>query len=321
MTQALSANGTPVVWVFGTGGTISGRSADPSDVLAYTAGEVSVADLLVDVAVPAGLEIRAEQVAQVDSKDMTWAIWRDLAQRIRARLAEPQTCGVVITHGTDTMEETAYCLHWVLGAAVSDKPVVLTGAMRPASALAPDGPQNMADALLVAAEPSACGVLISMAGQVWAADQGQKLHSGRLDAFGARDGQALAEVRDGVLTTMGAWPTAANDDLAQALDAEPPWVEIVFSGTQADGRALEALVQAGVEGMVLATTGNGTVHQDLLAAAESAHDRGLTVIRASRTAHGHIRDGHPQKIPHAAGLSPFKARVEMMLRLAIARSK
>ncbi len=316
MTQAISTPAAQVLWVFGTGGTISGRAADPKDVLGYTAGEVSVDALLGDVAVPDGVSVRAEQVAQVDSKDMSWAIWQDLAQRVRAALMQPETRGVVITHGTDTMEETAYCLHRVLGPAVAHKAVVLTGAMRPASALEPDGPGNIADAMRVACAPGARGVALCMAGRVWDALQGQKLHSGRLDAFGARDGEAFAEVCAGEVSVTGDWPQPSGDAWAHALAAEAPWVELLTSGTQASARALQALISAGVEGVVLATTGNGTVHQDLLRAAEAAYAAGLPVVRASRTAHGNIRDGHPQAIPHAGGLSPFKARVEMMLRLA-----
>lgn len=317
--QANSVHHLDELWVFGTGGTISGRAADPNDVLGYIAGEVSVEDLLGDVVVPAGVRLRAHQVAQVDSKDMDWSIWRDLFEAVRDALDRPHTRGVVITHGTDTMEETAFMLHLMLGQAVAHKPVVLTGAMRPASAPQPDGPRNIADAMRVATSSGARGVMLVMAGEVWDAQQGQKLHSGRLDAFGARDGEALACLEEQGLRMLADWPPAAADDPSLALSGHAPWVEIVVSGTDAQGRGLRALAQAGVDGVVLATTGNGTVHRALIAEAETWYAQGLPLVRASRTAHGHIRDGHVQVIPHTGALSPFKARVEMMLRLAGAR--
>ncbi len=140
------------VVVLGTGGTIAGRASCASDNIGYTAAQVGVADLLASVpgldAVLAGHRLHSEQVAQVDSKDMGFALWQALASRISDHLAQPDVTGVVITHGTDTLEETAYFLHAVLPLALQNsKPVVLTCAMRPATALSPDGPQNLLDAV------------------------------------------------------------------------------------------------------------------------------------------------------------------------------
>src|SRR5690348_2476270 len=118
--------------VLGTGGTIAGRGTGN---VAYKAGEVSVADLLAGVAVPQGVDVQAEQVAQIDSKDMDFAVWCRLAERCAHWLAQDDVAGLVVTHGTDTMEETAFLLQSVLA---PRKPVVLTGAMRPATAAAPD---------------------------------------------------------------------------------------------------------------------------------------------------------------------------------------
>ena len=316
MAQALSEDTAPTLWVFGTGGTISGRAANPDELLVYTAGEVAIEDLLGEVSPPPGVRVRAQQVAQVDSKDMTWGIWCSLHQAVLAALAQPNTLGAVITHGTDTMEETAFFLHLALGQAVANKPVVLTGAMRPASAAVPDGPGNIADALRVASQPGARGVMMSMAGSVWDAVQGQKLYSGRLDAFGARDGSALARVEGGNFSLLGEWPVVASQAPRRDWPERPPWVEVVCSMTQADGRAVRALLDAGVDALVVATTGNGTVHADLQVALEAAQAAGVAVLRASRTAHGHIHDGHPQALAHAAQLSPYKARVRLMLELA-----
>lgn len=135
--------------ILGTGGTIAGTAAQAGDNLGYTAAQVGIAQLV--AALPAladtGCELLSEQVAQVDSKDMDFGIWRALAQRVAHWLAQDQVQGVIITHGTDTLEETAFFLQALLDPA---KPVVLTCAMRPATALAPDGPQNMLDAVAVA---------------------------------------------------------------------------------------------------------------------------------------------------------------------------
>jgi L-asparaginase len=314
--QAPRTTTPTTVWVLGTGGTISGLSSDPEDTLGYTAGQVDVGALVGQATTPEHLAVRCEQLAQVDSKDMTWAIWLSLAQRVQALLTDADTVGVVITHGTDTMEETAIFLHEVLGEAVASKPVVLTGAMLPASAPQPDGPRNIADALVIAGAAGAHGVVITMAGGVWDATQGQKLHSGRLNAFGARDEQALGSVENGVLRLQSPWPRAAGPAVVLASDTAAPWVEIVVSAAQANSRAVHALVQAGVQGLVVATTGNGTVHETLQQALEGAQEQGVRVVRASRTAHGHIHDGHPNPIPHAGALSPFKARVVLMVELA-----
>ena len=314
--QASSANSPSTVWVLGTGGTISGLASDPNDTIGYTAGQVDVGALVGQAVLPSQVRVVSEQIAQVDSKDMTWAIWLALAHRVATLLALPETAGVVITHGTDTMEETAYFLHAALGDAVSSKPVVLTGAMLPASAPNPDGPGNIADALVVAATGGARGVVLAMAGQVWDAVQGQKLHSGRLDAFGPRDGQALAHVSHGAVKLTGAWPETLLGLEMPPLGTPAPWVEIVSSGTQADPRVVAALVDAGVQGLVVATTGNGTVHDALQPALEAAQEQGVKVVRASRTAHGHIRDGHPNAVPNVGPLSPYKARAALMLQLA-----
>lgn len=141
----------PVIHLLATGGTIAGRAADPGEALAYAAGAIGAEELLASVPAAASLaELRSETIAAIDSKDMTEHIWRKLAARTAAHLADPQTAGIIITHGTDTLEETAYFLQLTLR---SPKPVVLTGAMRPATALSADGPANLLNAVRLAAAP------------------------------------------------------------------------------------------------------------------------------------------------------------------------
>ena len=148
--------------VLGTGGTIAGTAASAGDNIGYTAAQVGVEQLIAAVPPLAGWPLASEQVAQVDSKDMDAAIWRQLAQRCAHWLAQDDVQGIVITHGTDTLEETAYFLHAVLAPA---KPVVLTCAMRPATALVPDGPQNLLDAVTLARDAAWCGVQAVLGGR------------------------------------------------------------------------------------------------------------------------------------------------------------
>ena len=163
--------------ILGTGGTIAGTAASPLDHTGYSAGQLGVADVLAGLPAAgngAGADrFIVEQLAQLDSKDMAFDVWVKLAQRVAHHLSQPEVQAVLITHGTDTLEETAYFLHALLMPA---KPVVLTCAMRPATALAPDGPQNMMDALAVAASPGAVGVSVVCAGAVFGAEDVQKIH-------------------------------------------------------------------------------------------------------------------------------------------------
>ena len=145
--QNKAAVGSSLVVVLGTGGTIAGTAASASDNVGYNAAQLGASQLVTAIPAPGSAPTEVEQVAQVDSKDMGFAIWRELVVAVDRHLARSEVCGIVITHGTDTLEETAYFLQRVLAPA---KPVVLVAAMRPATSLQADGPQNLLDALLVA---------------------------------------------------------------------------------------------------------------------------------------------------------------------------
>jgi L-asparaginase len=228
--------------------------------------------------------------------------------------------GIVVTHGTDTLEETAWLLHSVLPA---DKPVVLTCAMRPATALAPDGPQNLLDAVALAAEPSARGVLVAAAGVVHGAREVSKVHPLRLDAFDSGDTGPLGWVEAGrVRWAHGRAPAAqapAHGALAQALEARPwPRVEIVLSHAGADGALVDWLVQGGAAGIVVAATGNGTLHAALEQALARAAAAGVRVRVASRCPQGRMLALQDARWQDADGLSPVKARVSLLLELLAA---
>jgi len=310
--------------VLGTGGTIAGTSEVAGANVGYTAAQIGVAQLL--AALPGleraagGAELAAEQVAQIDSKDMTYAVWARLAARCAALLADASVAGIVVTHGTDTLEETAWLLHSVLPA---DKPVVLTCAMRPATALAPDGPQNLLDAVALAAEPSARGVLVAAAGVVHGAREVSKVHPLRLDAFDSGDTGPLGWVEAGrVRWAHGRAPAAqapAHGALAQALEARPwPRVEIVLSHAGADGALVDWLVQGGAAGIVVAATGNGTLHAALEQALARAAAAGVRVRVASRCPQGRMLALQDARWQDADGLSPVKARVSLLLELLAA---
>ncbi len=307
------------VVVLGTGGTIAGRAASAGDNIGYTAGEVGVADLLAGIDAPLGVTLVAEQVAQLDSKDMSFDVWRQLASRCIHWSNVSDVLGIVITHGTDTLEETAFFLHLVLSA---QKPVVLTCAMRPATALAPDGPQNVRDAITVAATAGSRGVMVVCAGTVHSAVNVQKVHTYRLDAFASGDAGPVGYVEEGAVRTVGDWPAASIALEAAALNAAWPRVEIVMSHAGATGAIIDALmVQSAVDiagpvrGMVLAATGNGTLHHAIEAAAARAHATGVEIRRATRCVNGRILPRGDDTWLDAGGLSPVKARIALTLDL------
>jgi L-asparaginase len=310
------------VVVLGTGGTIAGKAASSGDNIGYTAGQVGVADLLGGIEAPAGVRLIAEQVAQVDSKDMSFGIWRTLARRCAHWLAQPDVAGVVITHGTDTLEESAFFLHSVLDAT---KPVVLTCAMRPATALAPDGPQNVRDAIGVAATEGARGVTAVCAGTIHSGVDIQKVHTYRIDAFASGDAGPVGYVEEGEVRLVRAWPEAAAHKTMQRIfeagEVQWPRVEIVMSHAGASGAVIDALVQSvpggadPLRGLVLATTGNGTLHQALETAALKAQDSGIAVLRATRCVNGRILPKAGDALRDAGALTPVKARVALMLEL------
>jgi L-asparaginase len=331
--------------VLGTGGTIAGKSASATDNVDYVASEVGIETLL--AAIPslgdaagkasyAGCELLCEQVAQVDSKDMTFEVWQRLLERCTHWLAQPQVQGIVITHGTDTLEETAFFLHSVLETHnFLSKPVVLTCAMRPSTAVAPDGPQNLLDALAVASSDQIQAVVAVCAGAIHSAVDVQKVHNYRLDAFSSGDAGALGYVKEGnlvvyrnlhqknelkmplsvVFTALAAINNVANLNFL-------PRVEIVLNHSGATGEVvLDLLAQRTatsfnkLAGIVVAATGNGTISQALERALQTAEAAGVVVWRSSRCAFGTLVGREATQFGDSGGLTPVKARIALMLSL------
>jgi len=309
----------PRIVVLATGGTIAGASGNPASSARYQAATVPVSTLLAAVPVLQSVaRIEAEQVAQVDSKDMTFALWATLAERVQHWSAQADVAGIVITHGTDTLEETAMFLHLTQACPI---PVVMTAAMRPATSLSADGPLNLLDAVRVAAHADARGkgVLVVLNQQIHAARDVGKAHTSVVDAFVSATGGPLGFVQDDFVRFARA--PARTAPILLPVPEHWPEVEIIASYAQPGRVAVDALVKAGVKGLVVAAAGNGSVHESLLAALRDAADAGVTVVRSSRTGAGHVAlpalanpaDG---SFVSAADLNPYKARVLLLLALA-----
>lgn len=321
--------------VMGTGGTIAGAAGAAGDNVGYAAAQIGVEELM--RAVPGlqeaagGGRLAMEQVAQLDSKDMDFSTWKALARRCQHALADKAVRGIVITHGTDTLEETAFFLQTLLA---PERPVVLVSAMRPATSPQADGPQNLRDAVALAAVPGARGVLAVAAGRVHGALDVRKEHTYRLDAFGSGDAGPLGVLEEGRFHAFRPWPhteplaTEARERVLSA--ARLPRVDIVASHAAADGLIVDALLAQRAQhpsdataaqrlrGIVVTGTGNGTLHLQLEQALVRAQQAGVDVVRCTRCAQGRVVPVAGRPFEEGGSLSPAQARIALMLRLAAA---
>lgn len=313
-----------IIVVLGTGGTIAGRAASSEDNTGYQAGQITAADLVAAIPALQTLPLEFEQIAQLDSKNMDHATWQRLAQRAAAHLARDDVGALIVTHGTDTLEETAYFLHRVLA---PSKPVVFTAAMRPATSRQADGPQNLVDATVLAQTRGAAGVLVVMAGRVHSAVDVFKAHPYQLDAFSSGESGPVALIQEGQVRQLRAWPVADRALGLAAVKADPanwPRVELLVSHAGSDGRIVQSLLASGVQGLVVAGCGNGNIHQQLELALLQAVSDGVVVWRSTRCVMGSVvsKDFSAGKASGASlqptTLSPEKARVEVMLQLMAA---
>ncbi len=291
---------TQKIVVLATGGTIAGWAGDVTSPQNYQAGQVGVDDLLIDLALD-DFELVSEQVAQIDSKDMSFEVWQQLLQRIVHWQSQDDVRGIVITHGTDTVEETAFMLARVLP---TQMPIALTCAMLPANAPNADGPANLKSALQWVTHADAAGVVLVCAGQVHRGLAVQKAHSQDRNPFISS-------------TSVTLNPALRAPSVAQVLACTVwPRVALIHNAAGVDGRLVRTLMAHDApDGWVVAGTGNGTVQHDLEAALLEAQACGVFVLRASRCAGGGVQTRASDVLPHAGSLTAVQARVALILHL------
>ncbi len=313
----------PGIALLGTGGTIAASAADATQVHDYRVSEPVEAILDAVPQVRALARLHCEQICNVDSHDIDNALLLKIARRVEAMLARPDIDGVVLTHGTDTLEETAYFLNLVLK---STKPVVLVGAMRPASALSADGPLNLLNAIRLAAcaEAAGKGVLVMMNDRIGAARLVSKTHTTAVEAFGSAEHGHLGVIAGGKVnffTAPSHGHTLATPFGLSALEALPV-VDILYDHQGSRPDLYRAAIEAGARGLVLAATGNGGLSPAACAGAELARRHGVPLVRASRVAQGVVTPmAEDQRLGTIAAnaLNPPKARVLLMLALGLTR--
>ncbi len=310
----------PNVVILATGGTIAG-SAVGSTNAQYDAGQLGV-DILIK-AVPEIQDIaniKGEQVANISSNNMTNEIWLKLAKRVNKLFKSGDADGIVITHGTDTLEETAYFLNLVIK---SDKPVVLVGAMRSATSMSADGPLNLYNAVSVAADKSSAGngVLVVLNDEIHAAREVTKTNTSSVDTFKSRNTGQIGRVYYGkvIYTAKNLKKHTKNSVFDVSKLDTLPRVDIVYSHANDYGDIVEHLVKMGSKGIVHAGTGNGSIHNDVMVTLKAAQDSGVRVVRSSIVGSGFIdpskKMDYDGKFILGSDLNPQKARILLMLGL------
>lgn len=316
LAAAPAAPGTqPHVVVLATGGTIAGAGASAASSATYQAAKVPVEQLLTGLPELGKVaRVTGEQVFQIASESFTNQQLLTLARRVQALVRQPDVQGIVITHGTDTMEETGFFLNLVVQ---TDKPVVLVGSMRPGTALSADGALNLLGAVTVAASPESKGkgVLVSMADEIHTARDVAKLTNIRTSAFASPWGP-LGMVVEGKTWWFRApvkRHTNASEFSIDRIQALPP-VDIVYSYANVPSTAVDALGAAGVQAIIHAGTGNGSVPDRIVPRLNDLRSKGVVIIRSSRIPGGFVLrnaeqpdDKYDWLVAH--DLNPQKARL------------
>ena len=313
----------PRIVLLGTGGTIAAVAGDATQLHDYTVGATTDELLAAVPQLRALAEVRGEQLANVDSRDIDNALLLKIVRRVDALLGQPDVDGIVITHGTDTLEETAYFLNLVLKSA---KPVVLAGAMRPATALSADGPLNLYNAFLVAtcAAAHGKGVLVMMNDRIGAARFVTKAATTVPDAFRAFEQGNLGEIAAGRVHffTAPLCRHTVDSEFSLATIAELPHVDILYDHQGAGLHHYRAAISAGARGIVIAGSGNGSLSPAARAGAEEAARHGVAVVRSSRVGQGVVTASADDAVlgtVAANSLNPHKARILLMLALGRSR--
>jgi len=317
----------PRVIILGTGGTIAGAGAS-ADRAAYTAGKIPIEDLIGAIpTVKKIANISGEQISSVGSQDMTIDIWKKLAVRINQIIKNKEADGIVVTHGTDTQEETAYFLDLVIP---SEMPVVLTGSMRSSTAISADGPKNLYDAITVAIDPKSKnrGVLVSFNEGIFDGREVTKLSTTFTNAFGSPNTGPIGHAYDGKVEYYANAVREVNpkSPVVITADTKLPRVDIVYMYADAPSDQIDFLISKKVDGIVIAGVGNGNFNKAFMEAVKRAVAAGIIVCRASRTSsgrvvlHDEINDDELGTIV-SDDLNPQKARILLMLGLTKSKDK
>jgi L-asparaginase len=311
----------PRVMILATGGTIAG-AGNAADRAVYKAGALPIDELL--SAVPQIHKIAivtGEQLASVGSQDITIAIWEKLAVRINEIFEKNEADAVVITHGTDTQEETAYFLDLTVH---YKNAVVITGSMRPATAISADGPKNLFDAVTVAASPSSKGrgVLVSFDESIYDGRDVTKISTTNLNAFASPNTGPLGHVYDGKVEYYSTSIREVNvgSPFSVKLNSQLPKVDIVYMYADASPGLINCSVSDGAKGIVIAGVGNGNFNKAYMDAISAAVKKGVIVCRAARSVSGRVELEHEIDDKELGtivsdDLNPQKARVLLMLGL------
>ena len=311
----------PRVMILATGGTIAGSAASATQA-DYTSGRVTV-DAMIG-AIPNLTEIarvHGKQIANVGSQDITFAIMIDLANRINALLGTDGVVGVVVTHGTDTMEETAHFLNLTIK---SKKPVVLTGAMRPSTAISADGPLNLYNAVAVAADPDAAGrgALVVMNDRIHGAHSLSKTNTTSVETFISPINGLIGTVNYGK-TQYFRRPFRKHTHKSQfSVEgiASLPRVDIIYACADMQPDLIDGSIEKGAKGIVVAGDGNGNMNAATIQRAARAAQKGVIIVRSSRVPTGKVGrnveiDDDRMGFIASDELNPAKARILLMLAL------
>lgn len=310
------------ILIIGTGGTIAGTSSSNTDTLGYTSAVLTIDSLINEIPALATIaNVTGEQIAQVDSCDMTHDIWLTLAKRINELLALDNIDGIVVTHGTDTLEETAYFLNLVVK---SEKPVVIVGAMRPATAISTDGPMNLYNGVILAASQQAIGhgVLVCLNDTINDSRDVTKTNTALQDTFKSPELGYLGYIQ-GQTPFFYRFPArkhTKNTEFDITALKELPRVEIVYAYVNSNPMMIDFAPAAGIKGLIYAGLGNGNMSQIMEKSLISCAQQDVMVVRSSRvgsgivTRNGAVNDDACNFIV-ADSLNPQKARVLLMLAL------
>lgn len=310
---------TQRIRILATGGTIAG-SGGSAFGSGYTPGQISVEHMVAEIkALGIDAALDPVEIASIGSQDIGWTEWNRLHAEVQRAQADDSICGMIITHGTDTAEETALLLDLTLDAG---KPVVLVGAMRPADAVGSDGMRNFANGVRVASDPASAGrgVLVVMGDTVFAARDVRKAATSNIDAFKGFPRGPLARVTPTSLDWFG--PAARMGETARfGWPGRLPRIAILTAGAGMDAKPVEALLGIGCEGMVLAGMGQGNAPKVVLDALQAAAEAGVPVVRSSRVDEGMVDrnvevDDDIRGLVAARSLGPAKARILLALLVA-----